>query len=262
MEGRLGLIVREAKCLWCGCCALRAGGVSLVVGVEVRSGSILMVSPSTLTIPHSLHHSQLLLPISREGWANHYHGDSNEVDNCVSLRHIRKWGREREREDGGQRGEEEERQMNQEGVRQISTDNKPVQTEVTLVTFTRQKPYHCRSSHHSWNNFTNSWGERRSDSSSLITQPSRSTDVYGLWKYSVPLCLRSQKREFIHGKWPKIEASLECYIYKKWRPTLRPQSYTDLSNRVPLLSLVFAHLSCKTCTQMKYLFCIITFKGE
>lgn len=67
MEGRLGLIVREAKWLWCGCCALRAGGVSLVVGVEVRSGSILMVSPSTLTIPHSLHHSQLLLPISPRG---------------------------------------------------------------------------------------------------------------------------------------------------------------------------------------------------
>jgi len=57
------------------------------------------------------------------------------VDNCVSLRHIRKWGRERERErDRGGRKKD-----GSSGVRQISTDNKPVETEGTLVTFTSTK---------------------------------------------------------------------------------------------------------------------------
>jgi len=32
MEGRLGLIVREAKCLRCSCCALRAGGLTCCWG--------------------------------------------------------------------------------------------------------------------------------------------------------------------------------------------------------------------------------------
>ncbi len=38
MEGRLGLIVREAKWLWCGCSALRAGGSHLLLGLRSGAG--------------------------------------------------------------------------------------------------------------------------------------------------------------------------------------------------------------------------------
>lgn len=116
MEGRLGLIVREAKWLRCSCCALRAGGGLTCCwgwgqervdsnGVTQHAHNSTLITPFTITVTYFPERAgPTIITATQMKWI------------IVSLCGTSGNGGERERvrEDGDREAEEEERQMDQE----------------------------------------------------------------------------------------------------------------------------------------------------